>query len=213
MLGDSNFFYYPSSFMSKYLGRFWVQKSVADIVHEALPGRVILVSSTYLQVRASCMQYLATTLETILTLNPNVEVHVLVLLGQNDADSASRSCTRNSHEIRAHFCDFIESRIQSMNKAMAAFPQVTTHWVKPFDDPDAEFTPLYVNLVEDLKECVEKQDQVLNFGPFVSFEADHYHLTTSEREKFAAQILDWCAGAESFVLRSVSWFFADFQSL
>ena len=150
------------------------------------------------------MQYLTTTLETILTLNPNLEVHVLVLLGQNDADSASRSCTRNSQEIRDHFCDFIELRIQTMNKAMAAFPQVTTHWVKPFDDPDAEFTPLYVNLVEDLKECVEKQDQVLNFGPFVSFEADHYHLTTSEREKFAAQILDWCAGAESFVLRSVS---------
>ena len=204
MFGDSNFFYYPSTFLSKYLGSFWVHKSVAGMVHDALPSRVILVSSSYLQVRASCMQYLTTTLETILSLNPNLKVHVLVLAGQNDADSASRSCTRNSQEIRNHFRELIEMRIQAMNTAMAAFPQVTTHWVKPFDDPDAEFTPLYVNLVADLKEFVGKQNHVLNFGPFVSFEADHYHLTTSERQKFAKQIVDWCAGAESFVLRSMS---------
>ena len=47
-LGDSNLFYHPSSFLSKYLGRFWVQKSVADNVHKELPGHVprMFVSTT-----------------------------------------------------------------------------------------------------------------------------------------------------------------------
>ena len=81
-----------------------------------------------------------------------------------------------------------------MKAEMGPFPQVTTHWVEPFDDPDAEFTPLYLTLVGDLKELVTKQDHVLKFGPFLSFEADHYHLSTSDRQKFATQILDWFEG-------------------
>ena len=181
-----------------------MHKSVADMVHDALRGRVILVSSSYLQVRSSCKRYLTTTLETILSLSPDIEVHVLVLAGQNDADNASRSCTRNSQDIRDQFREFVEWSIQDMITTMAVFPQVATHWVEPFDDSDAEFTPLYVNLVEDLKEIVGKQEHVVKFGTFVSFEADHYHLTTSERQKFATQILDWFAGATSCGQRSVS---------
>ena len=81
-----------------------------------------------------------------------------------------------------------------MYAEMAQFPQVTTYWVEPFDDPHAEFTPLYKNLVEELKEMVSKQETACSFGPFTSFEADHYHLSSDDRQKFAKQILEWFAG-------------------
>ena len=77
---------------------------------------------------------------------------------------------------------------------MQPFAQVTIHWVQPFDDSDAELTPLYLALVEELKDVVNQQDHVLNFGPFVSSEADHYHLSATDRRRFATQILDWFAG-------------------
>ena len=48
---------------------------------------------------------------------------------------------------RDQFRQLVEERTQQMKVEMAPFPQVTTHWVKPFDDPEAEFTPLYLILV------------------------------------------------------------------
>ena len=81
---------------------------------------------------------------------------------------------------RDQFRQLVEERTQQMKVEMAPFPQVTTHWVKPFDDPEAEFTPLYLTLVGNLRKMVTKQDRVLKFGPFLSFEADHYHLNISD---------------------------------
>ena len=203
MFGDSNSFDHPPSCLTKFLGRYWVHKSTADMVHDALLGRVIQVSSSYLQVSSSCKRYLTTTLETILLLNPDIEVHVLVLSGQTDADNASRSSTRNSQDIRDEFRAFVKWSIQDMTTTMAVFPQVVIHWIEPFDDSSAVFTPLYDNLVDDLKEIVRNQDHMVKFGPFVSFEADHYHLSESERQTIATQILDWFAGPIPCGQRSV----------
>ena len=141
--------------------------------------------------RASTTRSLTTTLETLFCLRPDTEVHLRFRAGQNNADSASRQSTRNSEETRDQFKECVTRKTEEILAEMAVFPQVTTHWVEPFDDPEADFTPLYLTLTGDLKEIVMKQNHVLQFGPFLSFESDHYHLTTSERHRFARQIVDW----------------------
>jgi len=195
MFGDSNFYYSPRmTFLSRLLGNLWLHESVGEMVRAQLRGRVILASTPCLNYRDSTMKQLQTSLETLLALHPNADVHVLVLVGQNDADAASRESTSVSAERIDQFRQFIKDKAQKLEDDLMQFREATIHWVIPFDDPKAEWTPLYVQLVEELKRMISlRQSVVSEFGPFSSFEVDQYHLVTEERTKFANQVLKWFA--------------------
>ena len=143
-----------------------------------------------LDYRETTMQSVQTSCETVKSLCPNTDVYVLVLCGQNDADSISRRSTRNFDEARAKFRQLVEKQVQKLEKDI---PCATIYWVKPFDDPTATFTPQYVALVEELRNVICLRERVVTFGPFSSFEADQYHLVTKERTEFANQVLEWFA--------------------
>ena len=189
LFGDSNFHYRPEKgFLSALSG--WLPESVGDVVRAQLRGRLILASSSLLAYRETTMQLVQTSLETVKSLCPNTDVYVLVLCGQNDADSISRRSTRNFDEARAKFRQLVEKQVQKLEKDI---PCATIYWVKPFDDPTATFTPQYVALVEELRNVICLRERVVTFGPFSSFEADQYHLVTKERKEFANQVLEWFA--------------------
>ena len=136
------------------------------------------------------MQLVQTSLETVKSLCANIDIYVLVLCGQNDADSTSRRSTRNFDETREQFKQQVEEKVQKLEKAI---PYATVYWVTPFDDPTATFTEQYVALVKELRNVICLRERVVTFGPFSSFEADQYHLVAEERTKFANQVLEWFA--------------------
>ena len=189
LFGDSNFHYRPEkTFLSTWLG--WPPESTGDMVRARLSGRVILASSSCLDFRETTMQLVQTSLETVKSLCANIDIYVLVLCGQNDADSTSRRSTRNFDEAREKFRQLVEEKVQKLEKAI---PYATIYWVTPFDDPTATFTEQYVALVKELRNVICLRERVVTFGPFSSFEADKYHLVTKERTEFANQVLEWFA--------------------
>ena len=132
-----------------------------------------------------------TSLDTLKSLCPDIEVHVLVLCGQNDAEYSSRGSTRNFEEVRAKFRNLVEKQLKKLEEEI---PYATIYWVKPFDDPTIYLAkPRYKVLVEELESAICLNDRVITFGPFSSFESDQLHLTTTDRTKFANQVLDWFA--------------------
>ena len=95
LYGDSNFTYVHWDTLSTYLGSWWAHESTADLVRAELRGRAITASCLRLKYVENSWNHLLSCVETLLYLSPNAEVHMLVLTGQNDADSASRKSTRN----------------------------------------------------------------------------------------------------------------------
>ena len=112
------------------------------------------------------MQLVQTSLETVKSLCPNTDIYVLVLCGQNDADSTSRRSTRNFDEAREQFRQLVEEKVQKLEKAI---PYATIYWVKPFDDPTATFSPLYGALVEELRNVICLRERMVTFRPILLF--------------------------------------------
>ena len=196
LFGDSNFHYRPmQTVLAKPFG--WQPESMGDMVRKQLSGRVILASSTYLAYRWSTMKLLQTSMETIKSLSPDAEFHVLVLCGQNDA--VNLSSTEADEDVkpigwfddsRRQFQKLVEERTQRLEEDI---PHATVYWVQPFDDPKGKFSDEYLKLVQDLRSGFGLRPRVVGFGPFTSFEADQLHLVTEERAKFANQVLEWFA--------------------
>ena len=138
------------------------------------------------------MQTVETILETLQQHSSVVAVHLLVLTGQNDADSYSRKSTRHAAETRASFKEFVALEIAALEQRMSRFPQVTIHWMKPFDKPDTEaFTPLYVELVQVLSNEINLRPHVVEVDTLDAFELDDYHLLLSGRTQLARQVVAW----------------------
>ena len=127
---------------------------------------------------------------------------MLVLFGQNDADSVSRNSTRKMTEAKEDFRQMVNAKYDEMERDMAPYPQVKIHFAIPFDDPDGDFTDLYKELVANLTEIIQTRfrpsDRVVEFGPFTTFVArDNYHLVPAESQKFASQVLLWFASVKA----------------
>ena len=193
LFGDSNFHYRPmQTVLAKLFG--WQPESMGDMVRKQLSGRVILASSSLLAYRESTMKLVQTSMETIKSLSPDADFHVLVLCGQNDAVNLSRTEAVKPigwfDDSRRQFQKLVEERTQCLEEEI---PHATVYWVQPFDDPKGNFSAEYVTLVEDLRNGFGVRPRVVGFGPFTSFEADQVHLVTEERAKFANQVLEWFA--------------------
>ena len=98
---------------------------------------------------------------------------------------------RNTDETLRLFRERITAKAQQLEDGLKQSPRAAMHWVTPFDDPQAVFTPQYVAFVDGLIGAVASMEHVVRFGPFCSFEADEYHLESGERAKCADQILEW----------------------
>ena len=177
LLGDSNFHYCPQeSCLSTLL---WSPaKSMGDMVRTQLPGRVILAYSPVLETTDwATMQLVQTSLDTLKSLCPDTEVHVLFLCGQNDAIKVSHyKCFRNFEDERAKFRQLVE---RQMKKLEELIPYATIYWVIPFDDPkikeDPSFGPQYEALVKEIANATSLKERAITFGPFSSFESDKVH--------------------------------------
>ena len=190
LFGDSNFHYRPhKNWLSTWLG--FLPESVGDTVQAQLSGRVILASSSsLLEYREWTMKTVQTSLDTVKSLCPHTDFYVLVLCGQNDADSKSRQSTRNFDKTCQQFGELVKEKAEKLERDI---PYASIYWVKPFDDPNATFSPQYVALVEELRKEICLREHVVTFGPFFFFEADQYHLVAEERTKFANQVVEWFA--------------------
>ena len=179
--------------LAKLIG--WQPESMGDMVRKELSGRAILVSSSSLNYRVSTMTLLQTSMETIKSLSQDAEFHVLVLCGQNDAVSRSRTEAVKPpgwfDVSRRQFEKLVKERTQRLEEDI---PHGIVYWVLPFDDPKGNFSDEYLSLVEELRKGFGLRPQVVGFGPFTTFEADQVHLVTEERAKFANQVLEWFAG-------------------
>ena len=156
LLGDSNFHYCPEETCLSTL--LWSPaKSMGDMVRTQLPGRVILAYARKLAMKSwesppSAAKSVLTSLDTLKSLCPDIEVHVLVLCGQNDALYVSRGSTPNFEDERVKFRNRVEKELKKLEEEI---PYATIYWVKPFDDPTIYLEqPLYKVLVEEL----EKRD-------------------------------------------------------
>ena len=193
MFGDSSFFYRPEkTVLDKLFG--WQPESMGDMVRKQLSGRVMLASSSFLAYSESTMKLVQTSMETIKSLSPDAEFHVLVLCGQNDAIQLTRPEAEKPtgwfDGSRRGFQKLVEERTQRLEDDI---PHAVVYWVQPFDDPKGNFSDEYLTLVKDLRNGFGLRPRVVGFGPFTSFEPDQVHLDKEEIAKFANQVLEWFA--------------------
>ena len=191
LLGDSNFHYCPKESCLSTL--FWSPgKSMGNMVRTKLPGRVILAYEH--KIGETDWSNVQSSLDTLKSLCPDTEVHVLFLCGQNDAHSLRNKRTRNFEDVRAKFRQLVE---RQMKKLEELIPYATIYWVIPFDDPktkvDPSFGPQYEALVKEIADAISLKERAITFGPFSSFQPDMVHLATTDRTNFANQVLDWFA--------------------
>ena len=188
LLGDSNFHYPPKESCLSRL--FWSPaKSMGNMVRTQLPGRVILAYEPKLG--ETDWSNVQSSLDTLKSLCPDTEIHVLFLCGQNDAIKVSHYTDfSNFEDERAKFRQLVE---RQMKKLEELIPYATIYWVIPFDDPKGTFGPQYEALVKEIANATSLKERAITFGPFSSFEPDMVHLATTDRTNFANQVLDWFA--------------------
>ena len=168
--------------MARLLGRCCVPPSLAELLISCRNGPTLFYPMH--ELRLNHTDYLA--LQSVIRLVPS-PVRALVWSGQNTADRWSRQSTRNMDQTAEAFESFIRRNIESLEQRLGDLGMDDVTWVVPFDDSRAQFTPLYLALVERLRVAFS-QKATLSLSEPVAFEDDHYHLRPSSRVALAFEI-------------------------
>ena len=115
-------------------------------------------------------------------------VHVIMWIGQNDADKQSRASTRNFEEIKEQFAERMTKKCEETEKFFNE-KGIDVHWIIPFDDAMSTFSPLYVDLVGVLKQVYSTRPLCLDISDKnYRFEPDQYHFDYASRQVVAQRI-------------------------
>ena len=197
LLGDSNFSFYgtrrqPWRWVSRWTCGTIEYPSLIRRMQDAAPCPVAYIPLPQLRGLNSVEMLLESTARLL----PKPAV-CLVAAGQNDADEWSRYSTRGPVELQAEFRAVMLRRVRRLETILMR-ADLQPIWILPFDYPEGQFTPLYTDLVAQLREVLQEHTQHLAIDIRLQFEDDQYHLLPWVRRNLAHWL--WNAVATGSVL-------------
>ena len=202
LLGDSNFFFEGTrSGFRRHFPQLWKFPSLAEELRAKLKedsnDRCQVICIPCHRLCDWGYQYEYSLGDSLRVLLETRNVHVLVWMGQNDADARSRSSTRIQDMEAAgnSFQEWSFRRIRHITQFFHAL-HVPVSWILPVDDEACQFTPEYCRYVHILQAVIQSQGFLVDLRwrdiPEVNrqFETDRYHFRSVTRSILAHRIVD-----------------------